>query len=284
MKDVSAKLSELEARMTQPDFWTNKEEAQRVLKEISSLKEEQKAGQKYDAGDAVLTILSGAGGDDAEDWARMLFEMYSRYAEKQKFATAVVHEHKNEHKGIKNITFEVRGKNAFKKLRSESGVHRLVRISPFSSKKLRHTSFAMVEVIPRFVKPDEVEIRPEDVTIDYSRSSGPGGQNVNKRDTAVRLTHNPTGITTHVATERSQEQNRDQAMEILKAKIYAKKLREMEDEKSSMQISKEVSAEWGRQIRSYVLHPYKLVKDHRSEKETSDVQGVLDGNLELLEG
>ena len=129
-----------------------------------------------------------------------------------------------------------------------------------------------------------MEIRPEDVTIDYSRSSGPGGQNVNKRDTAVRLTHNPTGITTHVATERSQEQNRDQAMEILKAKIYAKKLREMEDEKSSMQISKEVSAEWGRQIRSYVLHPYKLVKDHRSEKETSDVQGVLDGNLELLEG
>ncbi len=268
--------------MLRPDFWANKEEAQRVLKEISSLKEEQKVGQKYDSGDAVITILSGAGGDDAEDWAHMLFEMYSRYAEKQKFGTSMIHEHKNDHKGIKNVTFEVRGKNAFGKLKGESGVHRLVRISPFSSKKLRHTSFALVEVIPRFVKPDEVEIRPEDVTIDYSRSSGPGGQNVNKRDTAVRLTHNPTGLTAHVATERSQEQNRDQAMEILKAKIYAKKLKEMEEEKSSMQISKEVSAEWGRQIRSYVLHPYRLVKDHRSQKETSDVQGVLDGNLEPI--
>lgn len=282
MAENSQKIAELESRMLSPDFWANKEEAQKVLKEISVLKEEQKSLNRYDEGDAVVTILSGAGGDDAEDWARILFDMYTRYAGRHKFLTSIIHEHGNEHNGLKNITFEVRGKNAFKNLKGESGVHRLVRISPFSSKKLRHTSFALVEVIPRFVKPDDVQIRPEDVTIDYSRSGGPGGQNVNKRDTAVRLTHNPTGFTAHVTTERSQQQNREMAMELLKAKIYAKRLREMEDVKISMQISKEVSAEWGRQIRSYVLHPYKLVKDHRTEKETSDVQGVLDGNLELI--
>lgn len=282
MEETSRRIAALETEMLRSDFWSNKEKAQAALKELNALKEKQKEAFRYDGGDAALTILAGAGGDDAEDWARMLFTMYERFCERRGFTNILVHEHKNERGGVKNITFEVRGGGAYGLLKGESGVHRLVRISPFSAKKLRHTSFALVEVIPRFVKPGEVEVSPEDVTMEYSRSGGPGGQNVNKRDTAVRLVHKPTGLAVHASTERTQERNRERAMALLASKLYAKKLRELEEEKAAMQISKDVSPEWGRQIRSYVLHPYKLVKDHRTGEETSDVMGVLDGNLEHL--
>ncbi|HDO23618.1 MAG TPA: PCRF domain-containing protein [bacterium] len=281
MKDIRKKLDELEGEMQKPEFWEDKERAREVLKEISSLKEQQKAKHKYDKGDAVLTILSGAGGDDAEDWARILFEMYSGFAEKKGWETRILHQHKApDSGGFKNITFKVKGKGVYGVLKNESGVHRLVRISPFSAKKLRHTSFAMLEVIPKFVEPKEIEISENDIRIDFMRASGPGGQNVNKRETAVRVVHLPTNISVHVDSERSQQQNKEQAMEILNARLYKRKLEEQKKEEEKMKLGKTVEAEWGHQIRSYVFHPYKLVKDHRTGVETSDVEAVLKGEID----
>ncbi len=281
MDDIQKKLDELEMKMEKPDFWEDKERAQEVLKEISNLKEQQRAGHKYDKGDAVLTLFSGAGGDDAEDWTRILFEMYSKFCGKKGYETKILHEHKAPASGgYKNITFEVRAKNAYGVLKNESGVHRLVRISPFSAKKLRHTSFAMLEVIPRFVEPKEIEIPEKDIKIEFMRAGGPGGQNVNKRETAVRAVHLPTKIAVHVDSERSQQQNRERAMEILNARLYKRKLEEQRKEEVKMKLGKTIEAEWGYQIRSYVFHPYKLVKDHRTEVETSNVDAVLEGDID----
>jgi peptide chain release factor 2 len=280
MKEVEKEIAELEKEMLASDFWQNKDRAQEVLKKINELKEKQKGKNKYDKGDAVITIFSGAGGDDAEDWAMMLFEMYSRFTEKQGWQMNILHEHLSEHKGYKNVSFEVLGKNSYGTLKNESGVHRLVRISPFSAKKLRHTSFALVEVIPKIVDSGEVDIPEKDLKIEFARSSGAGGQNVNKRETAVRLVHLPTGLAVHVETERSQLQNKNRALEILKSKIYRLKLGKEAQERESMKISKIVEAQWGYQIRSYVLHPYKMVKDLRTDYETSDTEGVLNGEIE----
>ncbi|NOY35929.1 MAG: PCRF domain-containing protein, partial [bacterium] len=278
--EAGERLRELESEMQKPDFWEDKEKAKSVLKEISALKEKQKARHKYDKGDAVLTLFAGAGGDDAEDWARILFEMYSKFAEKKGWGIKILHEHKAPASGgYKNITFEVLGKGAYGALKNESGVHRLVRISPFSSKKLRHTSFVMLEVVPVFVEEKEIEIPEKDLRMEYSRSSGPGGQNVNKRETAVRIVHLPTGIAVHVDSERSQLQNKERAMELLKARIYKKMIEKQKEKEESMKISKTASAEWGHQIRSYVFHPYKMVKDHRTGVETSDVESVLEGEI-----
>ncbi len=278
------RLSELEKEILKADFWKDKVKAQEVFREINRIKEELKGKEKYNKGDAIINIFSGAGGDDAEDWAYLLFRMYRRFCERKEWDFLVLHLHENEHKGIKNATVEINGKDAYGILKNESGVHRLVRISPFSAKKLRHTSFALIEVLPRFVEPSEVDLKQEDLRIDFARSGGPGGQNVNKRETSVRITHIPTNIQVHVDTERSQQQNKEKALEILRAKIYKIRLKETQKEEDAMKISKTTEAEWGHQIRSYVFHPYKLVKDHRTGAETANVEKVLDGELdEFLE-
>ena len=286
MDEISGRIQEIEKEMSKPDFWGDKVRAQTLVKELSNLKERQKnaaAGPlagKYDKGDAVLTLMAGAGGDDAEDWSAILFRMYQKFAERKGWPIKILHKHGNEREGTKNITFEVQGKYAYGTLKGEGGVHRLVRISPFSAKKLRHTSFALLEVLPKFVEIKDVEINEADLRVDFARSSGPGGQNVNKRETAVRITYIPSGITVHVESERSQSQNRERALELLRSKLYHYKKREQAKEKETLRGGKKIEAEWGHQIRSYVFHPYKMVKDHRTGVETSDVEGVLAGELE----
>lgn len=282
--EIEEQIKKLEEDMASPDFWADKVKAQAVLKELAELKAKKEGLGKYDRGNAILTIISGAGGDDAEDFARMLINMYLAYAKKSErnWKTFIIHENMG-HGGYRSISVEFVGKNVYGLLKKESGVHRLVRVSPFDAKKLRHTSFALVEVLPQFSKLDEKDfLIPEaDLKIEFAKSSGPGGQNVNKRETAVRLIHIPTNISVHVSEERSQEQNRERAMSILRAKIFKR----IEDEKKSMEDAmklKNTEIEWGNQIRSYVLHPYKMVKDHRTDAETSNVDAVLDGDIDLF--
>ena len=300
--DIEKEIEGLEAEMNSPEFWNNKVKAQNTLRELAELKNKKEGLGKYDKGNAILTIISGAGGDDAEDFTRMLFEMYEKYACKRGWEIFFIHMHRNDHNGYRNVSIEIsnptpksppqgdtlgRGQGErfgpYGVLKNESGVHRLVRVSPFDAKKLRHTSFSLVEVLPKFSKLEEKDIKlnPEDLKIEFARSGGPGGQNVNKRETAVRIVHLPTGIAVHASTERSQEQNREQAMSILRAKIFKKAQEEKKSVEESMKL-KNVEIEWGNQIRSYVLHPYKMVKDHRTGAETSNVDAVLDGELDIF--
>lgn len=276
------KLAELEGQMVSADFWTDKVKAQAVIKEIADLKAEIAGVNKYDSGDAIMTILAGAGGTDAEDFAQMLFHMYIKFFDKQGWSYRLLHQNENDHGGYRNITVEVSGKGVYGKIKNETGVHRLVRISPFNAKSLRHTSFALVEFIPKFEKihASDLIIPDDDLKIDFTCSGGPGGQNVNKRETAVRIVHLPTKISVHVDGERSQAQNKEKALQILRAKIYLLKEGEQKQKEQGMYVSKTVDIEWGNQIRSYVLHPYKMVKDHRSGVETNQVEDVLDGDIE----
>jgi len=304
------KIKELETETQKPDFWKQKDKAINLTQELSELQQtvsefeqlknetdsekllrkikekEQQAflSGKYDKGSAVLSIMAGAGGQDAQDWATMLLRMYQRYADNKGFKTKILHQSFGDHGpegrvGTKSVTLEITGVYAYGFLKQESGVHRLVRISPFSAKNLRHTSFAMVEVLPEISQAEEIAVKPEDLKIETFRASGPGGQYVNKRESAIRITHLPSKITVACQSERLQGQNRDWAMKLLYSKLY--QLREKEKEKELAKIKgKQVSIEWGSQIRSYVLHPYKLVKDLKSGVETSDVEGVLNGNLD----
>lgn len=276
-EEVQTRIKEIETAMNQPDFWNNKEKAQAQIAELQELKARAEGGTKYDKGDAIVTILAGAGGDDAEDFTGMLFRMYQKYIGRKGWDVHIVHEHENDHGGYRNIAFEVLGKNAYGTLRHESGVHRLVRISPFNAKKLRHTSFSMVEVVPKLGKVEDIEIPEEELDIQFARSGGPGGQNANKRETAVRVTHKPTNISAHVDSERSQLQNKEKAIEIVKGKLFHKREEDRKKEEKGLSVSATVENEWGSQIRSYVLHPYKMVKDHRTNAETSDIQAVLEG-------
>jgi peptide chain release factor 2 len=234
---------------------------------------------EYDRNNALLAIHAGAGGVDAQDWTQMLERMYLRWAEERKFNTEILDTTEGEEAGIKSITIAVDGPYAYGYLRPEKGVHRLVRLSPFDAAHRRHTSFALVEVIPQVADDSEVDIDPNDLRIDVFRSSGAGGQNVQKNSTAVRITHFPTGIVVTCQNERSQLQNRANAMRVLRARLLAIQRTKQEEELAELK-GEFQKIEWGSQIRSYVLHPYQMVKDHRTDFEVGNAQSVLDGNLD----
>jgi len=236
---------------------------------------------RYAEHPALVSIHAGAGGTDSQDWTEMLLRMYLRWAERNKMRTEIIDESPGEEAGYKSLTVRFTGKRAFGWLRSERGVHRLVRLSPFDQAHRRHTSFALVEVIPEIEDDTDIEIRPEDLKVDVYRSSGAGGQHVNKTSSAVRMTHLPTGLIVTCQNERSQIKNRDLALKVLRSRLVA--LREQQRSEQRQELKGEhQSNEWGSQIRSYVLHPYTLVKDHRTGYETGNVQAVLDGDLEAF--
>ncbi len=234
---------------------------------------------KYDEANAILSVHAGTGGVDAQDWAEILERMYLRFAEKMKWHSEILDRTVGNEAGIKSMTVKISGRWAYGYLKSESGVHRLVRISPFDAEAMRHTSFALVEVIPELPETEDIELKEADLRIDVFRSSGPGGQSVNTTDSAVRIVHKPSGITVTSQTQRSQHQNKETAIKILKSKLF--QMQEEEKEKEELKLRGAAQkAEWGKQIRSYVMQPYKMVKDHRTNFETSDIDSVLDGKLE----
>lgn len=279
-EEIQNKISALELQMTSPNFWVNKDQAQQTIAIYQELKEDLEGAGKYDKSDAVLTILAGAGGTDAEDFARMLLEMYVGYAKDSGLSTALVDQHENDQGGFRRVSIEITGSKPYGKLQFESGVHRLVRISPFNAQQKRHTAFVMVEVVPKLKEVTDFEINDSDLEIDFAKSSGPGGQNVNKRETAVRITHRPTGLSVHTSSERTQEANRQKALEILRGRIFKRLEEERADREGDFRIAKTTANEWGSQIRSYVLHPYQLVKDHRSNVEIRDVDRVFSGGID----
>lgn len=269
-------LAQMEDESLLPEIEQEVDDLQKILeqKELNTL-----LSGPYDQGNALLAIHAGAGGTDSQDWAAMLQRMYLRWAERSGYETEILDMTEGEEAGIKSVTIAVNGKYAYGYLKSEKGVHRLVRLSPFDSAHRRHTSFAQVEVLPEIEDDEEIVINPDDVRIDIFKSSGAGGQNVQKNATAVRLLHLPTGIIVTCQNERSQTQNRENAFRVLRARLAA--LRQEQQEKELEALRGEYQkAEWGSQIRSYVLHPYQLVKDHRTDYETGNTQAVLDGELD----
>ena len=270
-------LSELGDESMRPDL---EPEAAALERELARRELEVLLGGKYDRGSALLSINAGAGGTDSQDWAAMLERMYLRWCERRGFATEILDLTEGEEAGIKSITISVQGSHAYGYLHPEKGVHRLVRLSPFDSAHRRHTSFAQVEVLPEISDEDAViQISPDDVRIDIYRSSSAGGQNVQKNATAVRITHLPSGLVVSCQNERSQMQNRENAFRVLRARL-AQMQQEEQDRQMAELRGEYIKAEWGSQIRSYVLHPYQLVKDHRTDHETGNTQAVLDGELD----
>jgi peptide chain release factor 2 len=254
-------------------------ESKHLLDQVKSLELRGLMSALEDKKDAILTIHPGAGGTESQDWAEMLMRMYLRWADSRHFKTEILDLLPGEEAGIKSVTIEIQGNYAYGYLKAENGVHRLVRISPFDASGRRHTSFASVFVVPEVDEEIAIEINPNDLRIDTYRASGAGGQHVNRTDSAVRITHIPTNIVVTCQSERSQHKNKANAMKILKARLYQKKLEEENAKKREIEDSK-TGISWGNQIRSYVFHPYNMVKDHRTDYETSDIQTVMDGDLD----
>jgi peptide chain release factor 2 len=268
------------AEMGEEDFRTDIEaDTDAIESEVNRREFNAMLSGEFDRGDAIFAIHAGAGGTDSQDWAAMMQRMFLRWMESHKYETQIIDATPGEEAGIKSVTISVSGRYAYGYLRSEKGVHRLVRLSPFDSNNRRHTSFAMVEVLPAVDDDADIEISPNDIKIDTYKSGGAGGQNVQKNDTAVRITHLPTGIVATCQNERSQTQNRENAMKVLKARLLEIKEREKAEKLADLR-GEYTKAEWGSQIRSYVLHPYQMVKDHRTDHETGRASDVLDGDLD----
>jgi len=253
----------------------------RLEQKIQSLEFQQKLGNPDDRNNAIVSINAGAGGTEAQDWAEMILRMLLRWCERKGYETEIIDFLAGDEAGVKNVTFTVKGPYAYGYLKAENGIHRLVRISPFDANRRRHTSFASVSVIPEMPEGVEIEIDEADLKIDTYRASGAGGQHVNKTDSAVRITHLPTGIVVQCQNERSQYRNKQMALSVLKARLYELKRREEEEKLEALRGEKK-GIEWGSQIRSYVLHPYRMVKDHRTGVETGNVEDVLDGGLDTF--
>lgn len=284
--NISSKADEIEQLIELAEEEEDDALADEIIKDFENLKKDvQKLNLEtllkgeYDSNNAIITLHAGAGGTEAQDWTEMLFRMYSRYAEKHDYSVKVLDYQEGEGAGIKSVTFLVEGPNAYGYLKAEKGVHRLVRISPFDANSRRHTSFASVEVAPEIEQDTNIEIKPEDLKIDTYRSGGAGGQYVNKTESAIRITHIPTGIVVQCQNERSQIQNRETAMKMLISKLV--ELKERENQQKLESLKGEIKKiEWGSQIRSYVFCPYTLVKDHRTGYEEPDVQAVMDGEID----
>ncbi len=274
-------LMELTKQAEETDLPDLESEFGKLQSRWATLETQLYLGGEFDASNCYLTISSGAGGTEAQDWASMLARMYLRYCERQSWQCNVLEKTDGQEAGIKTVTFHVVGDMAYGNVKCERGTHRLVRLSPFNAKNLRQTSFALVEVLPEITETDEIEIAQSDLRVDTYRSGGAGGQHVNKTDSAVRITHLPTGIVVACQTERSQQQNRAQAMNMLRAKLLEKKRAEEEVQKSELKGATQ-SADFGQQIRSYVLHPYQMVKDLRTDTETSNTTAVLDGEIQMF--
>ncbi|MDN4592718.1 peptide chain release factor 2 [Polycladomyces subterraneus] len=326
-----ARIAELEAQMTAPDFWDDQQQAQKVIDEANGLKAQVETMTKleqahedlqvllelaaeeddeslleeaeetirslkkemtqfelslllsepYDKNNAILELHPGAGGTESQDWASMLLRMYTRWAERRGYKVETLDYLPGEEAGIKSVTLLIKGHNAYGYLKAEKGVHRLVRISPFDASGRRHTSFVSANVMPEVDDDVEVEIKPEELKIDTYRSSGAGGQHVNTTDSAVRITHLPTGIVVTCQSERSQIKNRERAMKILKARLYERMMEERRKQIDQLK-GEQTEIGWGNQIRSYVFHPYSLVKDHRTQVEVGNVQAVMDGEIDVF--